>query len=113
MDSNSQGGRAYARFQRTLTPCSPDHCMDLTEGSEEEAPLGQHSAAPSQAPLGAVHVPQCPQGVFAGSLNRILEEPVSVYAQSDVVFRACLQLQKYLIEPIDRPIIRRTCIQLS
>ncbi|CAE7480731.1 kptA, partial [Symbiodinium necroappetens] len=56
--------------------------------SEGEAPSEQRS----------------PADVYAGSLNRILEEPVSVYAQSDTVFRACLQLQKYLIEPIDRPI---------
>ena len=42
--------------------------------------------------------------MYAGSLNRILEEPVSVYAQSDTVFRTCLHLQKYLIEPIARPI---------
>ena len=66
--------------------------------------MWQHSTVSTQAPHGAIHVPQCPRDMFAGSLNRILEEPVPVYAQSDTVFRACLQLQKYLIEPISRPI---------
>ena len=104
MDAHSQGDRANARFQRALTPCSPDYCVDLTEGPERDTPMWQHPTAPSLAPHGAIHVPQCPRGIFAGSLNRILEEPVPVYAQSDTVFQTCLQLQKYLIEPITRPI---------
>ena len=67
--------------------------------------MGQQPAPSTHAPHGAIHVPQCPRDMFAGALNRILEQPVPVYAQSDTVFRACLQLQKYLIEPISRPIL--------
>ena len=103
MDTHSQGGLGNMRFQRALIPCSPDYYVDLTAGPEGGTSTWQQSAVSIQAPHGAIHVPQCPRDMFAGSLNRILEEPVPVYSQSDTVFRTCLQLQKYLIEPISRP----------
>ena len=53
---------------------------------------------------GTVHCPQCSPDKYSGSLNRILEQSVPVYAQSDAGFRACLHLQKYLIEPIPRQV---------
>ncbi|CAE7875098.1 unnamed protein product [Symbiodinium microadriaticum] len=78
-----------------------DQCIDLTDSSDEDMTMAQQPTTAHQVSAGVVHVPQCTQD--AGSLNRTLQEPVSVYAQSDIVFRACLQLQKYLIEPIARP----------
>ena len=97
-DGFGKGGRANARFQRTLVPCAADQCIDLTDGSDENTPVVQQPTTAHQVSVGAVHVLQRTQDVYAGSLNRTLEEPVSVYAQSDTVFRACLQLQTYLIE---------------
>ena len=99
-----QGGHGNTRFQRVLAPSRPDYHVDLTADSEDTI-TGPQPALSTQAPHGAIHVPQCPRDMFAGSLNRTLEQPVPVYAQSDTVFRACLQLQKYLIEPIFRPIL--------
>ena len=104
MDMHRQGGHGNTRFQRVLTPSRPDYHVDLTADSEDTI-TGPQPALSTQASHGAIHVPQCPRDMFAGSLNRILEQPVQVYAQSDTVFRACLQLQKYLIEPIFRPIL--------
>ena len=104
MDTNRQGGVGNARFQRVLTPSSPNYQVDLTSDWDEGTSQGPQTASSMQHPQGIIHVPQCPQDMFAGSLNRLLEQPVPVYAQSDSVFRACLQLQKYLLEPIPRPI---------
>ena len=104
MDTNSQGGFGNARFQRVLTPSHPNYQVDLTSDLEEGTSQVPQTASSAQHPQGIIHVPQCPRDMFAGSLNRLLEQPVPVYAQSDSVFRACLQLQKYLLEPIERPI---------
>ena len=105
MDRNSQGGAGNARFQRVLTPCHPSYHVDLTSDSEDGTSQVPQTASSAHHPQGIIHVPQCPRDTFAGSLNRLLEQPVPVYAQSDSVFRACLQLQKYLLEPIERPIL--------
>ena len=104
MDMHRQDSLVSSRFRRVLTPSSPDYCVDLTADSEGDIHSGRQHSISLNTPQGTTHSPQCSPDGYSGSLNRLLEQPVPVYAQSDAVFRACLHLQKYLIEPIPRQV---------
>ena len=71
----------------------------------DESDVEMEDVSDNQAGTDILHVPQCLNAVppQTGPLNRHLERPVSVYADSDVVFRSCLMLRQYLLEPIPQP----------
>ena len=74
----------------------------LSDASDIEM---EGEAADGSEHTGVTHVPQCLGENMGGTgpVNRHLELPVSVYADSDAVFRSCLMLQQYLLEPVPCP----------
>ena len=74
------------------------HSTVIVLSDESDVEMGKVAVDSGSDPSGFVHVPQCVAGAppHTGPLNRHLEQPVSVYADSDAVFRSCLMLQQYL-----------------